>query len=85
MSVAAASAAPKVVRMQSGVVTTFRPTDSLAEEAVLGELRELIEQALGSGENRIIIDLPHHFMRPPEPRPTVTPSAPDLSTGSISG
>ena len=57
MSTAAESVAPTIVRTQTGVITTLRPTGSLTEEAVLTELNQSIEQALGSGENQIIIDL----------------------------
>ena len=57
MSAAVESIAPSVVRTQTGVITTLRPTDSLAEQAVLEELQQSIEQALGAGDNQIIIDL----------------------------
>ena len=57
MSTAAESIAPTIVRTQTGVVTTLRPTDSLSKEAVLKELHQSIEETLESGENQIILDL----------------------------
>ena len=57
MSVAAESAAPKIIRTQSAAVTTLRPTGSLTEEAFLTELHASVEHAIESGENQIVIDL----------------------------
>ena len=57
MSAAADSVIPAIVRTQSGLLTTLRPTDSLTEEETLQQLRELVEQAIEAGETRIILDL----------------------------
>jgi type IV pilus assembly protein PilB len=57
MSVAAESAIPAIVRTQSGLITTFRPTDSLSDETILEQLHQSIENALGAGETQIIVDL----------------------------
>ena len=57
MSVAAESAAPKIIRTQSAAVTTLRPTGSLTEEAFLAELHASVEHAIESGENKIVVDL----------------------------
>jgi len=57
VSAAADSVIPAIVRTQSGLLTTLRPTDSLTEEETLSQLRELVEQAIEAGETRIILDL----------------------------
>ena len=57
MSATAESVAASIVRTQTGVVTTLRPTQPLTEDAVLKELHQSIEKALESGEHQIIIDL----------------------------
>ena len=57
MSVAAKSEVPAVVRTQNGLITTFRPTDSLSDETNLEQLHQSIENALDAGETRIIVDL----------------------------
>jgi len=57
VSAAADSVIPAIVRTQSGLLTTLRPTDSLTEEETLQQLRELVEQAIEAGETRIILDL----------------------------
>ncbi len=57
MNSAAKSTASAIIRTQTGVVTTIRPTASLTEEAVLNELHQSIEQALEAGDHQIVIDL----------------------------
>ncbi len=57
MSASAESVAANIVRTQTGVITTLRPTQPLTEDAVLKELHQSIEQALEAGENQIVIDL----------------------------
>ena len=57
MSVAAQEAVPAIVRTQSGLITTLRPTESLNDGSVLEQLHQAIEDALDAGETRIILDL----------------------------
>jgi len=57
VSAAADSVLPAIVRTQSGLLTTLRPTDSLTDDAILKELQEFVGQALEAGETRIILDL----------------------------
>jgi len=57
VSAAANSVIPRIVRTQSGLLTTLRPTDSLTDEQDLKQLHELMDQAIEAGETRIILDL----------------------------
>ena len=57
MSATASLLIPSIVRTQSGMLTTLRPTDALTDEQTLSQLQELVEQAVESGETRIIVDL----------------------------
>ena len=57
MSATADSVIPSIVRTQSGLLTTLRPTDSLTDEGTLEELQTFVEQAIAAGETRIIVDL----------------------------
>lgn len=57
MSASADSVIPSIVRTQSGLLTTLRPTDSLTDDKTLNKLQDLVEQAVEAGETRIIIDL----------------------------
>ena len=57
MSATANAVMPTIVRTKSGMLTTLRPTDSLTDELTLSQLQELVEQAVKSGETRIIVDL----------------------------
>jgi len=57
MSATADSVIPSIVRTQSGLLTTLRPTDSLTDKGTLEKLQEFVEQAIAAGETRIIVDL----------------------------
>jgi len=57
VSATADSVIPSIVRTQSGLLTTLRPTDSLTDDKTLNKLQDLVEQAVEAGETRIIIDL----------------------------
>ena len=57
MSATAEIFAPAIVRTHSGLITTYRPMESLTDEAVLDQLHQSIEQALDAGETQIVLDL----------------------------
>jgi type IV pilus assembly protein PilB len=57
MSAEPDSVIPPVIRTRSGLITTFRPTNSLNDESVLAQLHDLVEQALDAGETQVILDL----------------------------
>ncbi len=57
MSATAEIFAPAIVRTHSGLITTYRPMESLTDKAVLEQLHQSIEQALDAGETQIVLDL----------------------------